>query len=128
MLLFRLQGTRNIIVLKRRQQQQQKKKTRNSIVLYQDFYFGKTKRELHDRKTEHYQGNHQKRSFISYWTIGLLIEEHITSTGHSFKWHHFDILARWKSDTHCKIKENVLIRDSKPALNENISKGKLYLH
>ena len=33
MLLFRLQGTRNIIVLKRRQQQQQQKKTRNSIVL-----------------------------------------------------------------------------------------------
>ena len=46
----------------------------------------------------------------------------------NLKWDHFDILARGKSDTHCKIKETLLIRDLKPALNENTSSEKLYLY
>ena len=29
---------------------------------------------------------------------------------------------------HCKIKESLLIRDLKPALNENFGSGKLYLY
>ena len=29
---------------------------------------------------------------------------HVTSTGHSLKWDHFEILAKGLSDTHCKIK------------------------
>ena len=31
-----------------------------------------------------------------------------TSTGHNLKWDHFDILAKGRSDTHCKIKEPLL--------------------
>ena len=31
-------------------------------------------------------------------------------------------------DTHCKIKETLLIRDLKPALNENVGREKLYLY
>ena len=54
-----------------------------------------------------------------------VIAEQVTSTGHSLKWEHFDILARGKSDTHCKIKETFLIRDLKPALNENISSNSI---
>ena len=54
----------------------------------------------------------------------------IGETGHNFKWDHFDILANAKgrSDVHCKIKETLLIRDLKPALNENVGSEKLYLY
>ena len=31
------------------------------------------------------------------------------------------------SDTHCKIRETLLIKDLKPSLNENVSSKKLYL-
>ena len=41
------------------------------------------------------------------------------------KWDHFDILATEQSDIHCKIKETLLIRDLKPALNENVGSEKL---
>ena len=34
-------------------------------------------------------------------------------------------LARGRSDIHCKIKETLLIRDLKPALNENVGSEKL---
>ena len=34
------------------------------------------------------------------------------------KWDHFEILARGRSDTHCKIKETLLIRDLQPSLNK----------
>ena len=50
----------------------------------------------------------------------------------AFNWSQFDkgpfFLARGKSDTHCKIKETLLIRDLKSSLNENISSEKLYLY
>ena len=36
------------------------------------------------------------------------------------KWDHFEILATGRSDMHCKIKESLLFRDLKPALNENV--------
>ena len=49
----------------------------------------------------------------------------MTQTGHRIKWDHFDILATGQSDIHCKIKEALLIRDLKPALNENIGSEKL---
>ena len=55
------------------------------------------------------------------------VADHVTSTGHHLKWDHFDILARGRSDIHCKIKETLLIRDLKPALNENVGSEKLYL-
>ena len=33
-----------------------------------------------------------------------------------------------RSDIHCKIKETLLIRDLKPALNENVGSEKLFLY
>ena len=36
------------------------------------------------------------------------------------KWTHFDILATGQFDIHCKIKEILLTRELKPALNENV--------
>ena len=41
---------------------------------------------------------------------------------------HFDILATGQSDMHCKIKETLLTRDLKPALNENVGSEKLLLY
>ena len=52
----------------------------------------------------------------------------MTQTGHRIKWDHFDILATAQSDIHCKIKETLLIRDLKPALNENVGSEKLLLY
>ena len=52
----------------------------------------------------------------------------MTQTGHRIKWDHFDILAIGQSDIHCKIKETLLIRDLKPALNENVGSEKLLLY
>ena len=56
------------------------------------------------------------------------IADHMTQTGHRIKWHHFDILATGQSDIHCIIKETLLIRDLKPALNENVGSEKLLLY
>ena len=87
----------------------------------QDFYISKTKRKLHDRKTKHF------KAITSNGHLSA-IAEYVTSTGHNLKWDNFDILARGKSDTHCKIKETLLIRDLKPTLNENLSSENLYLY
>ena len=51
-----------------------------------------------------------------------------TTDGHITKWHHFEILAKGRSDTHCKIKETLLIQELKPTLNDNVSSEKLYLY
>ena len=48
-------------------------------------------------------------------------------TGHRIKWEHFNILATGQSDIHSKIKETLMIRDLKPALNENVGSEKLLL-
>ena len=63
----------------------------------QDFYIGKMKRRLHDRKTEHFKG-------VTSTCHASAIADHVTSTGHILKWDHFEILAKGRSDTHCKIK------------------------
>ena len=63
-----------------------------------DFYVGKTKRRLHDRKTEHHTS---------------ALADHVISTGHSLKWDHFEVLAKGRSNTHCKIKETLLFKDLK---------------
>ena len=42
----------------------------------QDFYIGKTKRRLHDRKTEHFKG-------ITSSCHASPIADHVTSTGHN---------------------------------------------
>ena len=48
------------------------------------------------------------------------IADHISLTDHNIKWDHFEILTTGKSDIHCRKKETLLIRDLKPALNENV--------
>ena len=83
---------------------------------YQDFYIGKTKRRLHDRKTEHFKG-------ITSSCHASAIADHVTSTRHTF-----EILAKGRSDTHCKIKETLLIQELKPTLNDTVSSEKLYLY
>ena len=52
----------------------------------------------------------------------------MTQTGHRIKWDHFDILATGQSDIHCEIKETLLIRELKPALNKNVGSEKLLLY
>ena len=76
----------------------------------QDSYIGKTKRRLHDRKTEHFKG-------ITSTCPASAIADHVTSTGHNFNWDRFEILAKGRSDTHCKIKETLLFQELKPTLN-----------
>ena len=87
----------------------------------QDFYIGKTKRRLHDRKTEHFKG-------ITSTCLASAIADHVTSTGQNLKWDHFEILAKGRSDTHSKIKEILLIQELKPTLNDTVSSEKLYLY
>ena len=89
-----------------------------------DFYIGKTKRRLRDRKIEHFKAltnSNNKGQFSA-------IANHISSTGHRIKWDHFQILASGCSDLHCKIKETLLIRDLKPAMNVNIGSENLSLY
>ena len=56
------------------------------------------------------------------------LSNHFSSLGHKIKWDHFDILATGQSNMHCKIKETLLIRGLKPALNENVGSEKLLLY
>ena len=58
-----------------------------------DFYIEKTKRRLHNRKTGHF-----KALINGHHTSALT--DHVTSTGHSLKRDHFEILAKELSDTH----------------------------
>ena len=58
----------------------------------------------------------------------IAIADHVMSTGHNLKWDHFEILAKGRSDTHCKIKETLLIQELKPTLNDTVSSEKLYLY
>ena len=81
---------------------------------------GKTKRRLHDRKTEHFTA-------LSKSDHSSAIADHVKTTGHNIKWDHFDILASGKTDSHCKIKETLFIQELKPSLNVNISSEKLLL-
>jgi len=46
------------------------------------------------------------------------VTERSISTGHNIKWDHFEILASGQCDLRYKIKETLLIRDLKPAINE----------
>ena len=52
----------------------------------------------------------------------------VLSTGHSLKWDRFKFLAKRRSDTHCKIKETMLIKDLEPTLNAYVSSEKLWLY
>ena len=86
------------------------------------FYIGKTKKRLHDRETEHYKALTQ----IGHASV---VAKHSISTGHNIKWDHFEILASGQCDLQCKIKEtSLLIRDLKPALNENVGSENLLFY
>ena len=86
-----------------------------------EFYIGKTKRRLHDRKKEHFNALTSSENTSA-------IADHIKSTGHNIKWDHFEILASGRTDQHCKVKETLLIQELKPSLNVNISSDKLSLY
>ena len=60
----------------------------------EDCYIGKTKRRLHDRKTEHFKA-------LTSNSHSSDIADHMTQTGHKIKWDHFDILATGQSDLNC---------------------------
>ena len=85
------------------------------------FYIGKTKRRLHDRKTEHFKA-------LTQIGHASAVADHSTSTGHNIKYNHFEILTNGRCDLQCKIKETLLIRDLKPTLNENVVSEKLLLY
>ena len=51
-----------------------------------EFYIGKTKRRLHDRKTEHFKA-------LAKSDHSSAIADHVKTTGHDIKWDHFDILS-----------------------------------
>ena len=53
-----------------------------------DFYIGKTKRRLRDRKTEHFKA-------LTTNCHESAIADHIFLTNHRIKWDHFEILAYW---------------------------------
>ena len=59
-----------------------------------DFYVGKTKRRLDDRKTEHFKALLKSDHFSA-------VADHSKTIGH-IKWDHFYILAFGKTDYHCK--------------------------
>ena len=56
------------------------------------------------------------------------IADHVKVTGHNIKWDHFDILAKGKTDCHCKIKETLLIQELEPAFNITAGSEKLMLY
>ena len=75
--------------------------------------------EKETRKTEHFQALTKGRRTSA-------IADHISSTGHNIKWHHFEILRTGKSNR--RIKQTLLIRDLKSALNKNVGRAKLFLY
>lgn len=82
---------------------------------------GKTKRRLHDGKTEH-------RKALTKNDHSVTIANHVNGTGHNIKCDHFEILAAGKLDYHCKIKETLFIQKPKPPFNVNISSQKLMIY
>ena len=84
-------------------------------------YIGKTKRRLHDRKTENFKALAKNDNTST-------IADHVKATGHNIKWDHFDILAKGKTDYLCKIKETLFIQELEPAFNVNVGSEKLMLY
>ena len=68
-----------------------------------DFYFVKTNRRLHDRKTEHFKS-------LTKNDHSSAIANHVAATGRSIKWDHFEILPSGKTDYHCNIKKHRLFK------------------
>ena len=51
-----------------------------------DFYIGKTKRRLHDRKTEHFKA-------LAKTDNTKAVADHVKTTGHNIKWDHFETFS-----------------------------------
>ena len=85
------------------------------------FTSAKTRRRSHDRKTAHFKALTQNGHASA-------VAKHSIFTGHNIKWDHFEILASGQCNLQCKIKEALLIRDLKPALNENVGSENLFLY
>ena len=75
----------------------------------------------HDRKTEHFKA-------LTQIGHASAIAEHSISIGHNIKWDPFEILASGQCDLQCKVKETLLMRDLKPAPNDNVSSENLLLY
>ena len=60
--------------------------------------------------------------------IIIIIGLDVVSNGHNIKWDQFDILAKGKTDYHCKIKETLYIQELEPAFNVNVGSEKLMLY
>ena len=86
-----------------------------------DIDTGKTKRRLHDRKTEHFRA-------LTKSCQESAIADHVTSTGHNVKWDHFKNLATGRSDIHVELKNHYRIKDLKPSLNKNVGSEKHLLY
>ena len=52
----------------------------------------------------------------------------VKATGHNIKWDQFDILAKGKTDYHCKIKETLDIEELEPVYIVNVGSEKLMLY
>ena len=83
------------------------------------FYIGKTKRRLHDRKTEHFKALAKNDNTSA-------IADHVKATGHNIKLDRFDILAKGKTDYHCQIKETLFIQEFEPAFNVNVGEKLMF--
>ena len=73
------------------------------IAMIFTFRIDKTKRHLHNRKTEYFKALRKN----DHWSAA----DHVSATRHN-KWDHLEILASGKSDYHCKIKRNIVYAKS----------------
>ena len=82
----------------------------------EDFYVGKTKRRVHDRKTEHFKA---LTKLVTYQPLQTTLPQLVTTlNGTIFT------LVRYTFYN----KDTLLIHDLQPALNENVGSEKLYLY
>ena len=65
---------------------------------------------------------------VNLWKNKAEISDYVKTTGHSTKWDHFDILAKGKSDYHCKINETLVVQELELAFNVNVGSEKLMLY
>ena len=90
-----------------------------------DFYISKTKRSLHDRKTEHFKALRKSCQASAVANQRLLQQDTILNETN------FNLLATGRSDVHCNIKESLLFKlvSSRPRdSSEAFLLGKLVGH
>ena len=78
-------------------------------------------RKKTNKKTEHFKALAKSENTSA-------IADHVKATGHNIKLDHSDILAKGKTDYHCKIKETLFIQELEPAFNVNVGSEKLMLY